>query len=1120
MSCKVNNENKLCCTPVSQSRRHFLIAAGGLTLAGCTGQLWSFNKSAGENYAKAITAHDSLRGYWRFDGDYKDALSGRAATKIGNPKLVEGIANGQALALDPASYLQETEAEHLRDRAATLAFFFKVDRLPENGDDPVLMAQTSKDDVRYIIGVKNDMSALLYRNTHDKIVTRIDLPTGKAIEVGRWYHFAITSFDLDIRVYVDGFECSLVGGALEFTRRGPKKSTMYFGQAPDNDWGSTAIKLDEVACFGKGLTQAEIQKDLKQAGWQDKLAATGVLVEQVKKRQNAIRDAKTRAYLESSELTERGQTRRYTGEHLQAINFTVGGIGAGGIQFNGKGQPGIWQIATNFEEIFHEDCFLAIRTQTNDEPAVVKALQTEAAADFSPVSSIAFEGEYPFANYFYNDAQLPVTVKTEIFNPFIPMDLKNSALPCAIYTTTVTNTSTALVSVDLLAAQKNILGYDKKGQAYGGNHNKVISADGATLVYMQQNGQQAGMVLAAYHNNSTAIANWQDSQSLHSAFFQSGQLDGETQTQPSPQGKTQRAAVASALTLAPGETQSVTFVLSWYFTDTKHAGSQKWQERYGQMYNNWWPDALAVNAYVQKNLADLTARTRKFHDTLYASNLPVWLLDRLSSQTAVLRSQTCFWSKDGYFGAWEGTKSDDGCCPGNCTHVWHYAQLHARLLPELGRKMREQDYDFQTESGVLRYRHTSKHKEAADGFFGTILNTYREYQCSVDDSWLKSLWPKVKKSMNAAIEHWDPNRDGYMQNRQHNTLDGAIMGCSSWIGSLYLSALEAAARMADVMQENDLAKEYRRIRTSGKQLQNERLWNGEYYIQEAGQERVQDYLDGCHIDQVLGEWWADQINIDRNYPKERTEKAMQSLLRYNFLADFYGQSLKPRQYCEISDGGTKMITWPKNPQPIPGMKYGDEVMTGFEYGAGASMIQNGMLREGLMLIKVIADRYDGRLRTEGVTDMETGPRGTSGNPFGDDECGKYYGRSLSVWSALLALQGFIYDGPAGLLGFKPRIHVANHKSFFSGAEGYGLYSQQQTATGMKSQIEIAEGQINVAQLILTASNPVNSVQAKLNGREIILSHQQINDELQLKFAKPIDLQAGQTLDVEIIKASA
>lgn len=1089
-----------------------------MTLVGCTGELWSGSDKAGENYAAAIQSRESLRGYWRFENNFNDEISGLPAAKSGQPHLTEGALKGKALALDPESYLSIADTDHLRDRAATVQFFFKVEQRPENGEDVVLIAQTNEQDVRYIIGVKHDLSALLYRNHRDKIVTRIDLPTEQKIEIGRWYHFAITSFDLDIRAYVDGFECSLVGGALEFTRTGPKTSSMLLGYSPVNGWGSTAIKLDEIACFASGLTQAQIQHDLSQAGWQEKLAATAVLVEQVKKQRNKARETKAQVILNSKALTAKGETRRYKNEHLEAIHFTVGGIGAGAIQFDGKGRAAIWQIATNFSETFIPDSFLAIRAQRQGQAAVVRALQTEAAGEFSPVSALEFEGEYPFGRYFYQDQELPVKVETEIFNPFIPMDLKNSAIPCAIYTVKMQNTSSSQVQVDLLAAQKNALGYQHKNNGYGGNYNRIIKTDSYTALHMQQNGKNEDMLLMALNDQASGSASWHENKSFHSKFLQSGSLTGNHQSVVSAQGETLNGALSVPVSLAPGESQAVSFILSWYFTDTDHAGSQQWQARQGQMYNNWWSNALNVADYVKNNLDELTQRTQLFHDTLYASDLPVWLLDRLSSQAAVLRSQTCFWSKDGYFGAWEGTKSNDGCCPGNCTHVWHYAQLHARLLPELGRKMREQDYDFQLESGLVRYRHTGKHLSAADGFYGTILNTYREYQCSTDTVWLGKLWPKVKKAMNWSIEHWDPKRTGFMQNAQHNTLDGEIMGCSSWIGSLYLSALEAAARMADVMQDNQLADEYRRIRASGKHLQNERLWNGEYYIQQAGKNRKQDYLDGCHIDQILGEWWAEQLNIDRNYPTDRAQKALQSLLKYNFFADFHGQSLKPRQYCELSDGGTKMITWPNNPQPIPGMKYGDEVMTGFEYGAGASMIQNDMVLEGLMLIKVIADRYDGRLRTEGVTDMETGPRGTSGNPFGDDECGKYYGRSLSVWSSLLALQGFIYDGPAGVIGFKPKLHKNNHTSFFSAAKGYGLYSQKLNAQQMTSTLSLAEGQLKLSKLILSVEKKVKKVSATLNDKPLKLQFEQAGEQVNVQFAQDVNLTAKQDIKLELTLA--
>ncbi|MDQ8180265.1 GH116 family glycosyl-hydrolase [Pelagicoccus sp. SDUM812005] len=1115
------------------SRRRFLVSAGafaaGLSLGPLGGSLFAAGRR--EEYAKALKSHDSLRGYWKFDGDLLDALSNKAATAAAPVSFVDGAVEGDALSLTPQQSIFVKEAEHLRGRSATLELFFKVDSRPEGDDDLVLIAQTAGREARYVVGIKNDLSALLYRNVNAAVLTEVNLPTAQPIELGRWYHLAVTSFDLDVRAYVDGYECSLVGGAYEFTRRGPKKTALNWGGIEIEGWSSGKVCLDEVACYAEGLTQAQIQKHIRAAGWGEKLEETGALVASVLAEREARRARKAEAILANPELTDPGRTQVYEGERLTAINFIVGGIGAGGIQFNGKAEPAIWQIACNYEEHRVEDSFLAVRAQAAGGKPVVRALQTEPVGAFQAMSSLKFEGEYPFAKYRFEESELPVEVELEVFNPFIPMDLKSCAIPCAIYTVKATNRSSRKATVDVLAAQKNALGFDEgKGGRFGRNQNAVVKKGDATFLHMTRDGvDDSDMVLMSQASGVSSVAEWDSLSELHDRFAAKGKLQGPPQSKLSPSGRSVNGALAAPLELAAGETKSVTFALAWYFKDGEHGQGKrgpalegegrakpgKWL-RYGQNYTNWWPSALGVAEDLQKNLASLTARTRRFHDTFYASKLPVWLLDRMSSQLAVLRSQTCWWSEDGYFGAWEGCNADAGCCGGNCTHVWHYAQGHARLLPELGRKMREQDYSMQLENGLTPYRHTNT-AGAADGFYGTILNTYREHLCSPDSGWLKSLWPKVKKGMDWSIDYWNPSRDGFMETVQHNTLDGDIMGCSSWIGSLYLSALEAAARMADLMGEPDAAAEYRRIRESGKKLQNESLWNGEYYIQEVGEKRIQDYLDGCHIDQILGEWWADQIDIDRNFPPERSRRAMESLLKYNFRADFHGQSLKPRQYCEVDDGGMKMITWPKDPQPIPGMKYGDEVMTGFEYGAAVSMIQNGMLKEGLMVIKIISDRYDGRLRTEGVSNVRNGPWGYSGNPFGDDECGKFYGRSLSVWSALLALQGFSYDGPAGRIGFRPVLNPEDHASFFTAAEGYGLFSQKVDRKKLTASLELSEGTLRLSEIALASlgASPAKSAEVTLAGKTVKARLEAGKAELRLIFQTPIVLEGGARLSIEV-----
>src|SRR5881397_3957504 len=90
------------------------------------------------------------------------------------------------------------------------------------------------------------------------------------------------------------------------------------------------------------------------------------------------------------------------------------------------------------------------------------------------------------------------------------------------------------------------------------------------------------------------------------------------------------------------------------------------------------------------------------------------------------------------------------------------------------------------------------------------------------------------------------------------------------------------------------------------------------------------------------------------------------------------------------------------------------------------LLYEGMIREGLSIIRGIHDRYDGKRH----------------NPWNEVECGDHYARALASWGCLIALSGFVYDGPAGRLGFAPRWQQENFKAFFTAAEGWGSLSQK------------------------------------------------------------------------------
>jgi uncharacterized protein (DUF608 family) len=792
----------------------------------------------------------------------------------------------------------------------------------------------------------------------------------------------------------------------------------------------------------------------------------------------------------------------------------VGGIGAGLIQMNGKAERSVWQIFNNFTQASVPDSFMAIRAG-----GVVRALQTSSVGPFTKMNSLRFRGEYPFAWYDFEDPELPVKVGLEVHSPMIPLDAKASAIPCAIFNVTVENPTDSELDVEVLSAQQNAVGYlgndpilGRRCKEYGGNQNRMIVGGGFAALHMtgglDKDAPGYGDMVLGTVGDAMGTASWSTAKDLLDSFGV-----GDFSAGPSPAGETLNGALVVKRKLKPKQKEVFSFVLAWHFPNAHHGGVDGWVYT-GNMYSNWWANALEVGLYVGKNRAELDSGTRLFHDTVYSGNMPRAITDRMTGQMAILRNKTCFWAKNGYFGAWEGCGQDGGCCHGSCTHVWHYAQGHARLFPELARIMREATYSFQKPDGSLPHRHPN-YDPATDGQLGDILGAYREHLCSVDGSWLKKMWPKFRKAMDATIEFWDKGETGVLAGAQWNTLDGALGGSTSWIGTLYLGALAACEKMALQQGDKAAAERYKRIRVEGSRRQDETLWNGEYYMQIPDPEPRSDYDDGCAIDQLLGEWWGDMLDIEPQYPVDRCRQALESLIKYNFQPDFHGIVQSPRRFVVDDDPGMQMIKWPHGPRPSPTIRYGDEVMSGFEYAAAAAMVQFGMLREGYMVALAISDRYDGKLR-HGLTYGWD----TSGNPFGDDECGKYYARAMSAWSLLLASQGFVYDGPAGVIGFRPVWRPEDHRSFWSGSEGWGLFSQKRHGDVQHERIEVRWGRLQVRRLVfaLPGDWKADSVRVKIDGRAIECSQATDRDRLVVTLDAPATVESGKAIEADIALA--
>jgi uncharacterized protein (DUF608 family) len=563
------------------------------------------------------------------------------------------------------------------------------------------------------------------------------------------------------------------------------------------------------------------------------------------------------------------------------------------------------------------------------------------------------------------------------------------------------------------------------------------------------------------------------------------------------------------LRLPPGQSATVDYVLTWHFPNLE-------LERLGNVgrhYATKFDSAQAVARYVVQEFPRLAAETKLWRDTWYDSTLPHWFLDRTFLNISILATNTAYRFANGRFYAWEGV----GCCPGTCTHVWHYAHAMARLFPELERLTREHvdlGLGYNEKTGVMGFRAEFDRNLAVDGQAGTLLRCYREHQMSADDSFLKRNWPRIKEAFQPLLK-LDADRDGIMQGAQMNTLDLPWYGKIAWLSSLYVAALRAGEQMARRMGEPDFADRCRATADRGADNLVRELFDGEYFINKVDPKQLDKVNSGtgCEIDQVFGQSWAFQVGLGRVLPEHETRSALRSLWKYNFTPDVgpYRRAFKDgRWYAMPGEAGLLMCSFPRNDWDYNNAKgagpswatgYFNECMNGFEHQVAGHMIWEGMVQEGLAIERAIHDRYAASRR----------------NPWNEIECGDHYGRSMASHGVFLAACGYEYDGPAGLLGFAPRLTPEDFRAPFTAAEGWGTFEQKREGGTQKASIKVVWGKLRLRKLRfeVDSSMTVTAVVVKIGGNDVPVEHAQSEQSVMVTLGYGVELNAGQSIVMEL-----
>ncbi len=155
----------------------------------------------------------------------------------------------------------------------------------------------------------------------------------------------------------------------------------------------------------------------------------------------------------------------------------------------------------------------------------------------------------------------------------------------------------------------------------------------------------------------------------------SNNLSGDLAGQHRDRSTWGTGALASSVTLAPGQKEEIRFTLSWYFP---HHFS-KWGQDMGHNYANWFSDAAEVNAHLVKEYPTHRKQTELFARTLADTSLGSPMAFGWSGQLSTAVTNT-WWVKDGNYAIWEGL----GCCGLSTMDVEFDASFSVvALFPEL-----------------------------------------------------------------------------------------------------------------------------------------------------------------------------------------------------------------------------------------------------------------------------------------------------------------------------------------------------------------------------------------------------------------------------------------------------
>ncbi|NJM97474.1 MAG: bile acid beta-glucosidase [Phormidesmis sp. RL_2_1] len=759
----------------------------------------------------------------------------------------------------------------------------------------------------------------------------------------------------------------------------------------------------------------------------------------------------------------------------------LGGFGAGCIGRSPNGSFNLWHLdgGEHIFESF-PGCQFSVFEQRADGESQAYAMSTDqpqadclSSWQWYPAStedklSGTYHALYPRSWYRYENV-FQAQLTCEQLSPIWADNYQESSYPVAVFIWTAHNPTEQPLTLSIMLSWQNMVGwftnstnspeikqredgspfydYTPRLKESLGNYNKLV-CEAAQAKFKPTESDQtefdptyygvAGFVMdgewvgepaegdgqfavAAYHPTATVSYNtcWDpdgDGRDLWNSFATSGQLtnfeDAGISTERQIGG-----AIALKITLTPGETQQLPFVLSWDLPVTEFAQGKSAYRRYTDFFDRQGRNAWAIAQTALTHYPAWQQHIQAWQQPILDQDLPNWFKMALFNELYDLASGGTLWSAAsaadpvGQFGVLECMdyrwyESLDVRLYGGFATLLLWPELEksvirafARAIPTADPKLRiigyyytigEKDHSAARKlkgatphdlgapneapwvaTNYTSYQDCNQWKDLSSDF---VLQVYRAFQAtgSTDIDLLAACWPAVVETL-AYSKQFDTDGDGLIENSgapDQTFDDWRLEGISAYCGGLWIAALSAAVAIGEILQQHQrgagnltiLLAQYRRWWQHGRTAYQKQLWNGSYYRLD-----TQSGSDVVMADQLCGQFCTATLGLPDVVDQDYVEPTLNAIYDACFVKfNAYAAQLGPQNqkfegaqtgYFSAAELGMKIGcangVRPDGSPQNPDDTHQLEVWTGINFGLAAFFAQVGKPAEAMEIAETV-----------------------------------------------------------------------------------------------------------------------------------------------------------------------